>query len=618
MVYEAAALENDIPLYAVNATVEADFDPRGVAGAPVNPRIRAFRVTVNVDGPTLEEAEFLADEWRARCPIYTTFERAAPIEITNNLMMGEEMEAEEEAAVPAAPALSTAKATVQLSNQFGRSLISAHGQHFLLDSAPPLGHPAQETNPVEAMLGALATCGLFIFESTAQQMGIPLDAAQFTVQSDFDVRGLTGAADVDPHIQQFRIHIDVEGPSAEETATLVERYKLRCPIYTTLEKTAPIEVTVNDEEAGGPMAEGLATGTVSAVLSNQPGRAILNVRENFLPIESVPLLGGTNEGVNPMDLLLAAQGTCGTFIMEKAAMDMEIPFHGATGIVEADFNPQGMVNEEISPAIQAMRVHWLVGTDSEENAQTLVDQWLQRCPIYNTLIRATDIEVSHEVMGEGAAVLEVDFTYAMTAEEFVAEVSPLADVYAAVDGMIWKIWKINENESRAGAVYLFKDTAARQAYLDSELAAAIANHPALSDFRIDAYDVVRAESMMTRAPLMGVDAMGATRQSGGSSGVILEINFAYNVSAEDFMAEVSPLAEEFAASEGLVWKIWAIDEENSQFSGILYFDDADSMNAFSESDLAATILEHPALSDFNIMPYDILEAESTVTRAPIQ
>lgn len=86
MIYEAAARENEIPLRAIDATVEADLDPRGVAGANVNPRIRAFRVTLNVDGPTLEEAEFLAAEYSARCPIYATLERSAPIEVTNVLM----------------------------------------------------------------------------------------------------------------------------------------------------------------------------------------------------------------------------------------------------------------------------------------------------------------------------------------------------------------------------------------------------------------------------------------------------------------------------------------------------------------------------------------------------
>gem|GEM_PF-1541627 len=86
MVYEAVARENEIALDAVNATVEADFDPRGVAGANVDPRVRAFRVTMNVDGPTMEEAAMMAEQFTRRCPIYTTLIRSAPIEVTNVLI----------------------------------------------------------------------------------------------------------------------------------------------------------------------------------------------------------------------------------------------------------------------------------------------------------------------------------------------------------------------------------------------------------------------------------------------------------------------------------------------------------------------------------------------------
>jgi uncharacterized OsmC-like protein len=95
-----------------------------------------------------------------------------------------------------------------------------------------------------------------------------------------------------------------------------------------------------------------------------------------------------------MDLLLAAQGTCGTFIMEKAAIDQEIPFGGASGSVEVDFNPQGLADGSVDPAIQAMRIVWEVDTESPEAADLLVDEWLRRCPIYNTLIRAMAISVS--------------------------------------------------------------------------------------------------------------------------------------------------------------------------------------------------------------------------------
>ena len=151
-----------------------------------------------------------------------------------------------------------------------------------------------------------------------------------------------GAADVDPRVQEFRVHFDLEGPDAEQAAMLAEQFSMRCPIYTTLIKAAPIVITTNEEEMGGPVAEGLATAEISASLSNQPGRAIVNVRNDYLVVDSVPPLGGPNLEVNPLDLLLAAKASCGAVIMERAAIDQGIPLDGVKGTVEADFDPQGL------------------------------------------------------------------------------------------------------------------------------------------------------------------------------------------------------------------------------------------------------------------------------------
>lgn len=119
------------------------------------------------------------------------------------------------------------------------------------------------------------------------------------------------------------------------------------------------------------------------------------------------------------------------------------------------------------------------------------------------------------------------------------------------------------------------------------------------------------ESMVTHAPVgaeIANDAEGI--------GTMLQINFTYNVSTDEYIAEVSPLAEQFAA-EGLRWKIWALDEANSQFSGILFFDTPEDVGTFVESELAAAVLSHPALSDFVVTPYGILGEESLATRAPV-
>ena len=295
---------------------------------------------------------------------------------------------------PPPPNKATAKALVQLSNQPGRAIVTARTNHFLVASAPSLGHPAEEINPLESMLAALATCGIFVYEKAAQELTIPLESARAVVQGDFDVRGLSGVADVDPRVQQFRVHMTLVGPDATQAAQLVEQFSTRCPLYTTLIKSAPIVVTTNDEPIGGPVAEGLATGVVTATLTSEAGRAIVSVRNNNFVVDSPGALGGPNEEVNPLDLLLAAQGTCGAFLFEKVAQDQGIMLTAASAAVEADFNPQGLKDGSVSPHIQAMRVHFTITGPDSNQAQALVDSWIKRCPIYNTLIHATEIAIS--------------------------------------------------------------------------------------------------------------------------------------------------------------------------------------------------------------------------------
>lgn len=104
-------------------------------------------------------------------------------------------------------------------------------------------------------------------------------------------------------------------------------------------------------------------------------------------------MGGPDQELKPLDLLLAAQGTCGVFLFEKVAADGEIPLM-ASAAIKADFNPQGLCDGSASPHIQAMRVHFTITGPDATPAQHLVDRWVKRCPIYNTLIRATEIKVS--------------------------------------------------------------------------------------------------------------------------------------------------------------------------------------------------------------------------------
>jgi uncharacterized OsmC-like protein len=186
---------------------------------------------MELENATEEQAEILAQQFQARCPMYTTLSRSVPIEITT----GEKKDAS------VAEGLSTASATARTSNQYGRAIVSARGNHFVVDSVPPLGGPNEERNPLDLALGALATCGTFIYETAAQEMGIELTDIAATVEGDFDARGVKDGS-VNPRIQAFRVKMEVSGATAEQAEKLSEEFQARCPIYTTLSRSAPIEI----------------------------------------------------------------------------------------------------------------------------------------------------------------------------------------------------------------------------------------------------------------------------------------------------------------------------------------------------------------------------------------
>jgi hypothetical protein len=98
---------------------------------------------------------------------------------------------------------------------------------------------------------------------------------------------------------------------------------------------------------------------------------------------------------------------------------------------------------------------------------------------------------------------------------------------------------------------------------------------------------------------------------------ILQVNFKFNVPREQYENAVSPLAQDFANVPGCLWKVWLINEKENEAGGIYLFADEASVQNFKASPLVASVLSHPALSDFNIKQFEVLDQISRITRAPI-
>ena len=65
----------------------------------------------------------------------------------------------------------------------------------------------------------------------------------------------------------------------------------------------------------------------------------------------------------------------------------------------------------------------------------------------------------------------------MTHERYTEVCAELAPAFAAVPGLLAKIWLTDQDEARYGGVYLFADAAAGDGFLGSALARSVATNP---------------------------------------------------------------------------------------------------------------------------------------------
>lgn len=141
------------------------------------------------------------------------------------------------------------------------------------------------------------------------------------------------------------------------------------------------------------MANQLATASVTSRLSGLPGRAVVTARGHHFIVDSPAPLGGPNEEINPIDVLLSALATCGTFVCETAAQEMDIPLEAIAVTAAGDFDPRGVCGEPVDPRMQAFRVRLALTGPTETQAESLAEAFRTRCPVYTTLSRSAPIEL---------------------------------------------------------------------------------------------------------------------------------------------------------------------------------------------------------------------------------
>ena len=211
-VAEKAAQELDIPLTGVTGTAAFDANKQ---------QVQVYLDLPGADGKQILE---LANNFRQRCPIYTTLSEARSVEFTP----GEQFKA---------GVNNTDIVTAEIF-RWGGANVTANGHTFVMDSVPPLDGPNEELNPLDMMIGGLAACSTFIYEREA-----PTATVSVTVEGDFDPTGVRVLDGPNPRIQDIRVAMLVDEYDEAQAKKVEDQIKEQCYLPNILKGTVNFDVS---------------------------------------------------------------------------------------------------------------------------------------------------------------------------------------------------------------------------------------------------------------------------------------------------------------------------------------------------------------------------------------
>jgi Putative mono-oxygenase ydhR. len=100
--------------------------------------------------------------------------------------------------------------------------------------------------------------------------------------------------------------------------------------------------------------------------------------------------------------------------------------------------------------------------------------------------------------------LQLRFKLRVRPDVLLAKSREAATVIESVEGLIWKIWVLQEKEFEMGGMYLFANRETAEAYLSHPVIQAVRSNPAVVSAQSQLWDVESSLSALTRAPLQNV------------------------------------------------------------------------------------------------------------------
>ncbi len=96
-------------------------------------------------------------------------------------------------------------------------------------------------------------------------------------------------------------------------------------------------------------------------------------------------------------------------------------------------------------------------------------------------------------------LIQINFEFKGSRSEFEDSIKPFTEIFAALPGLQWKIWLMNEGGQEAGGIYLFSNKESAVNYKNSTLFKGVLLNPSYKNVSAKGFDILEGPSLQTRA-----------------------------------------------------------------------------------------------------------------------
>lgn len=130
--------------------------------------------------------------------------------------------------------------------------------------------------------------------------------------------------------------------------------------------------------------------------SENSTKTVAKARGFNIIIDEPKELGGTDEGANPVEYILAAFSGCLNVVGHIVAKEMGMNLNGIKIDMEGELDPAKFLGQTTSTRAGYEKITVNIYPDSNADSQTL-DKWLktveQRCPVSDNIMNSTPIDI---------------------------------------------------------------------------------------------------------------------------------------------------------------------------------------------------------------------------------